>query len=63
MYLLGTTYDTSISLGFKRITSGALQSHCISCVLTILNLAPFACKSAGQEKSTRILNFVARVEK
>ena len=44
MYLLGTTYDTSISLGFTRITSRALQSRCFSCVLSIPNLAPFACK-------------------
>ena len=44
MKLLGTTYDTPIFLGFKRITSGALQSRCISCVLSILNLTPFACK-------------------
>ena len=44
MYLLGTTYDTSISLGFTRITNRALQSRCISYVLSIPNLAPFACK-------------------
>ena len=44
MNLLGTTYDTSISLGFERITSEALQPRCISRVLSILNLAPFACK-------------------
>ena len=57
MNLLGTTYDTSISLGFERITSGALQSRCISCVLSILNLAPFACKIANPGRQIREIQY------
>ena len=57
MNLLGTTYDTSISLGFERITSGALQSRCISCVLSILNLAPFVCKIPNPGRQIREIQY------